>query len=93
MELESELIHSVALMAEAVTYKHAIIGNSILDRVAWEAESQSTVKEGKSKSETSEKEILRVSSIIAVLTLPPFLIMLVQRGYHNCSPKFLDLYY
>lgn len=54
-------------MAEAVTYKHAIIGNSILDRVAWEAESQLTMKAGKSKSDTSEKEILRVYKALTLL--------------------------
>lgn len=38
--------------------KSGTVGNSIFDPGAWEAESQSTVR-GKSKAETSEKEILR----------------------------------
>lgn len=49
LELKLQLIHSVALIAGALTYKLGIVGNSIFDHVTWEAKSQSTVK-GKSKA-------------------------------------------
>lgn len=47
--MKLELIHSVALMAGALTSKFGIVGNSIFNPVAWEAEKQSTMRE-KSKA-------------------------------------------
>ena len=83
-------------MAGALTSKFGIVGNSIFNPVAWEAEKQSTMREKSKARDKWERNPERIqgsnslassSSTAALLALLPFLIMLVHRGYHNCSPQ------
>lgn len=66
LELESELIHSVALMTKALTQKFRIVGSSISDHVAQEAESQSTEKwksKARNKGERNPQSVQGFNSL------------------------------